>query len=267
MFYFDFRNKKAWEHDKQIAELDKVISFEDENIKICLSNSEMQGLCLDLGCGPGTTTEIIANNMEIKKVFGVDYDQYFIDYAKQCRCSEKIEYVMADCYDLPFADDYFDCSYSRYLFQHLKRPDLALKEMIRVTKKGGVVGIHDVDYDLVIHAPKIAYSDKIKRINTRLKAYHGSNLHIGKEMEEIFCKTEMLKRIRVLKTFTNNMEYPEFINLFYNASNNDLGFLLKNKLFSEEELKSYIAGVQNFLQSPDSFFQVGNYFTYGEVTK
>lgn len=67
MFYFDFRNKKAWEHDKQIAELDKVISFEDENIKICLSNSEMQGLCLDLGCGPGTTTEIIANNMEIKK--------------------------------------------------------------------------------------------------------------------------------------------------------------------------------------------------------
>ena len=48
---FDFRDADQNLVEKQIAELENAISFEKENIEICLTNSEMSGVCLDLGCG------------------------------------------------------------------------------------------------------------------------------------------------------------------------------------------------------------------------
>ena len=264
---YDLRSKTYDEHMKQIKELEKVISFEKENVEFCIKNAEMRGCCLDLGCGPGTTSDIIAMLNNIERVMGVDYDKNFIKYANSMKKSNKICYVNADCYDLPFPDDYFDSCYARYLFQHLKYPEKALDEIIRVVKNHGVIGIHDIDYDLVIHAPKVKYSDRIKKINTRLKAYYGSDMHIGRKIEQLYYKTNKLKRIRVFKTVTNSVDYPEFKELFCNMSNGDLDFLLRNGLFTSHELHEHVESVKAFLNMPDSFYQIGNYFTYGEVFK
>lgn len=51
----------------------------------------------------------------------------------------RIEFVKGTAYALPFADDSFDVVTCQTLLIHLKNPELALREMKRVVKKGGIV--------------------------------------------------------------------------------------------------------------------------------
>ena len=99
---------------------------------------------LDLGCGPGTDTIPLAALVGANgRVIGADYDEAMItealQRAEQAGVNAWVEHQCVDAMSLPFATDYFDSCRSERLFQHLHHPELALAEMIRVTKPGGWV--------------------------------------------------------------------------------------------------------------------------------
>jgi ubiquinone/menaquinone biosynthesis C-methylase UbiE len=52
---------------------------------------------------------------------------------------EKIEFQVADAMDLPYRDQYFDVVVSLNAFEHIPKPLVALREVLRVTKEGGLV--------------------------------------------------------------------------------------------------------------------------------
>src|SRR3954452_14970686 len=52
-----------------------------------------------------------------------------------------VEWVEADAEDLPFDDDRFDCAASVFGMMFAPRPEAAAREMFRVVKPGGTVGI------------------------------------------------------------------------------------------------------------------------------
>jgi len=52
---------------------------------------------------------------------------------------DKLEFLMADAQDLPFRDNWFDFCYSQNAFEHIPDPEKALREMVRVTRPGGLI--------------------------------------------------------------------------------------------------------------------------------
>jgi SAM-dependent methyltransferase len=52
-----------------------------------------------------------------------------------------VEWVEADAEDLPFEDDRFDCAASVFGAMFAPRPELAAREMFRVVKPGGTIGL------------------------------------------------------------------------------------------------------------------------------
>jgi SAM-dependent methyltransferase len=50
--------------------------------------------------------------------------------------------VVADLADLPFADGSFDLVFSKYVFEHLRRPAVTLRELRRVLRPGGHLVFH-----------------------------------------------------------------------------------------------------------------------------
>ncbi len=102
---------------------------------------------LDVGCGPGTITVDLAGRVAPGRVVGVDASAEVI--AQASTLDADAEFMVADAYDLPFADAAFDAVHAHQVLQHLTRPVDALREWRRV---GGLVAARDVDYaGIVIH--------------------------------------------------------------------------------------------------------------------
>lgn len=106
---------------------------------------------LDVGCGSGIDTVVLAQIVgPAGQVFGVDYDKNMV--AESEKSIEKegvnawVRHIQADATSLPFNTGYFDSCRSERLFEHLLKPAMALNEMTRVTKTGGMVVVLDSDW-------------------------------------------------------------------------------------------------------------------------
>ena len=84
---------------------------------------------LDLGCGTGILTKLIAG--EAGDVVGVDSSKEMLERAEK---AENIEYVLASAVELPFEKDSFDKTVSFTVLQDIQDKQKALSEIKRVTK-------------------------------------------------------------------------------------------------------------------------------------
>ena len=94
-------------------------------------------LVLDVGCGPGTITLGVANEVVPGRVVGVDSEPKSIEQAvvlTEEQGVENVEFKVGDAYSLEFPDNTFDLTYSRVVVDWLRDPLAALKEQRRVTK-------------------------------------------------------------------------------------------------------------------------------------
>jgi ubiquinone/menaquinone biosynthesis C-methylase UbiE len=128
-----------------------VIRFRDalqeQNAELArLSNIKPQQKILDAGCGVGGTSFYLANHFEAF-VTGISILQSQIS---QCSLSQKTilktgrcSFEVADYHKLPFADETFDSVWFIESLCHSPHKDIALKEAIRVLKKGGILIVSD----------------------------------------------------------------------------------------------------------------------------
>ena len=99
---------------------------------------------MDLGCAAGTTSRIIKEILgESGQIVGIDASETRINEARAI--SDNVEYRVGNAEKLPAQNEEFDATWSRFTFEYLKNPLLALQEMARVTKKGGTVAVADID--------------------------------------------------------------------------------------------------------------------------
>ena len=92
---------------------------------------------LEIGCGLGETTRIIASTFPNASIIGTDISHYLIEIAKEKSNLGNISFQVADAHALPFETESVDLVISQRTFQHLVSPSGALKEMVRALKPGG----------------------------------------------------------------------------------------------------------------------------------
>jgi malonyl-CoA O-methyltransferase len=90
---------------------------------------------LDLGCGTGFFTEILAEKYQ--QVIGLDISTKMLAFAKQNRCN-KISWLEGDTYALPLIDNSIDIIYSNLMIQWCNPIQPVLDEIFRVLKPGGI---------------------------------------------------------------------------------------------------------------------------------
>src|SRR2546421_7432258 len=112
---------------------------------------------LDLGCGSGVVTRELAKRVAPNgRVVGCDSSEALLDvarkYARDAGLEKVIEFRAADCRELPFADGSFDAVIAATVLAHVPGVERALREMVRVTRVGGRVGVFDFDGDCFLMA-------------------------------------------------------------------------------------------------------------------
>lgn len=100
----------------------------------------------DIGCGQGSMCIRLARYLpEGAQVTGVDQEAVYVKSARQKARKEKrarhveFSFVQGDAYHLPLPDNSQDVTLCQTLLIHVTEPLEVLKEMIRVTKPGGLI--------------------------------------------------------------------------------------------------------------------------------
>jgi ubiquinone/menaquinone biosynthesis C-methylase UbiE len=121
------------------------------------------GRVLDVGCGSGSMSRLIAGSFPQAEVVGIDLREQYLEFARaRARDADlgNLTFRHGDVFALPFPDASFDVVWSKYLLQWLREPKLALAEMKRVTKPGGCVVSCDYVGCAVEHFPIAAELDQ-----------------------------------------------------------------------------------------------------------
>ncbi len=96
---------------------------------------------LDIACGSGTVALVAARRY--CEVTGLDYVPALIDRAKRRAEADdlEVEFQVGDAQNLPFPDAYFDHVLSVYGVQFAPDQERAAREMLRVCRSGGRIGL------------------------------------------------------------------------------------------------------------------------------
>lgn len=101
---------------------------------------------LDCGCGPGSITLDLARQVAPGEVVGIDREPTQVEQAAQAAAEsglDNVRFEAGDITTLPFGDGELDVVHAHMVVMHLADPVLALREILRVLKPGGLVAIRD----------------------------------------------------------------------------------------------------------------------------
>ncbi len=153
-------------------------------------------IALDVGCGSGFFTRIIAAGMN-GKVVGVDIDEDLLGEAR--KLGGKTEYFNRNIYNLEFSDNSFDMVTSHMVLCNLIDPKKAIIEMKRVSKdlvvaiepcNSASIRYYGDDKDLLEFGRLL---DKARKGYDKLAEEKGVDMDIGKRLSALFFECGLRK--------------------------------------------------------------------------
>ena len=118
-----------------------------------ISNISQGDQVLDVACGTGNTAITARRMVPNIKVTGMDFTPDLLAQAKNqailAEVDDDIQWRKGNVENLPFDDEIFDVVLSSFGHMFAPHPQIAIKEMIRVTKPGGCIGFSTWAFELV----------------------------------------------------------------------------------------------------------------------
>lgn len=101
---------------------------------------------LDIGCGTGVLTSAALQNCDPASVVAIDSSETFLQVARSHLDDRRVVFKQGDAQAIPEDDAVFDLAISGLLLNFVPDKALAIKEMMRVVRPGGMVALYVWDY-------------------------------------------------------------------------------------------------------------------------
>ena len=134
---------------------------------------------LDVGCGPGTITADLAGR--VSRVIAIDSAAEAVEVAQQT-APANVAFQVGDVHRLNFADASFDVVHAHQVLQHVADPVLALREMRRVCRPGGIVAVRDSDYRAFAWYPEFPELDDWLHLYLTISTSNGGAPDAGRRL-------------------------------------------------------------------------------------
>ena len=151
---------------------------------------------LDCGCGPGSITLGLAEIVAPGEAVGVDMAENQLEQARAAASAQGVSntrFEPANVYALPFPDESFDAVFSHAVVEHLREPLAALREMRRVLKPGGVLGLRNADRAGELFWPPDPTLLKFHDVWSRLGQHNGGDPFIGRRLRALLNATGLAR--------------------------------------------------------------------------
>ena len=133
---------------------------------------------LDLGCGTGDSLLLLYHLNKNLNLYGLDISEKMLKRANK-KLKEKAILRQGEAGKIPFRDNLFDYVITTEAFHHFPNPNLALKEIFRILKKGGKLILTDITFK----------SSIIKSLFKFLEPGH-VKIYTKEEFKDLFAKNK-----------------------------------------------------------------------------
>lgn len=145
---------------------------------------------VDLGCGPGFTTRLLAEVIRAGRTVGLDRSAHFLDLARR-QSSAGIEFFEHDVSVAPSPCGTADLVYCRFLLSHLPDVRVALEVWATQLEPGGLLLLDELE---AIETSNLLFKKYLGIVGGMLAA-SGSRLYVGAALEKQ-CPSAQLRLVR-----------------------------------------------------------------------
>jgi ubiquinone/menaquinone biosynthesis C-methylase UbiE len=144
---------------------------------------------LDVACGLGD--DVARMRARCARAFGVDRSRNLIAAARSRQVDAGCEFEVADAAALPFPEGTFDAVRVDRSLQHIADPVRVVREMARVTRRGGVVLCAEPDWGTyLLGGPHSALTERIQ--HDWIRGFQ--NPWIGRELPSLLAEAGVADR-------------------------------------------------------------------------
>lgn len=225
--------------DTELSRLESQVRIGWEKELIAL---KMLGLCdnskiLEIGSGPGFVTERLLNEFPRSAVVCLDIDDVLLSIARKRLSNydnKRLFILKGDVMNMKLKDNLFDFVIIRFVYQHLKDPVTASKEIFRVLKPGGKVIITDIDNGIWgVCEPEVKnLRDNMSKL-TNMQNSGGGDRNIGRKLLKILKVSGFIDL-----DFEAIVKHSDMEGMDSLLPKVDLNSIIKSNKFSKEQLKA-----------------------------
>ena len=201
---------------------------------------------LDIACGKGTTSILIAKRFGCK-VVGVDICPDLImeakKLAKQNRVDHLIDFQVADATKLPFNDNEFDISIAQAMLVLIDNKESVIKESLRVLKPTGLVGWIELTWQ------KNPSEEFMRLVSDVICAYCMLNVKTCDNWDKLFTDSGAYQ----LETEIYPMYFSGFLGMIKDEGFTNSLRVIKNYLIDKKVRKRMMTMNRFFKQNEDIF--------------
>ena len=154
------------------------------------------GMAIDIGCGPGFSTRLVAEVCHPRQLVGIDPSEAFLERAR--RSLPTASFVALDATDVPLPGVPADLIYARLVLAHLPEPAHVAELWLSQLAAGGTLLIEDLECVEAPRGPLSRYEDHSARMVRQGGGllYAGEALRtLGGRLERVTVPAEVAARI------------------------------------------------------------------------
>jgi trans-aconitate 2-methyltransferase len=147
-------------------------------------------VAVDLGCGPGYTTRLLAETTGCERAIGIDASEYFLALARE-NAPEHISFVQHDVSQVPFPVEQSDLISCRFLLTHLKDPQSIVERWATQLRPQGLLLLEEVEWIQTGHPLLSTYLD----IVAATLEQQANQLYIGPSLDKMEVGSGLKRRM------------------------------------------------------------------------
>ena len=138
------------------------------------------GIAVDVGCGPGYTTRLVADVLRPRRTVGIDRSEAFITEARRAG-GNSVSYLVHDAAAVPFPVGPADLIYARFVATHLRDPTTTIRSWATQLVPRGRLLLDEVDSISTANRVLSHYLT----ITTTLLDHQSNTLYVGPTLSTI----------------------------------------------------------------------------------
>jgi trans-aconitate 2-methyltransferase len=154
-------------------------TYAESSAALLASAAAPPGGAVDLGCGPGHSTELVATVIRPPWIVGLDRSEKLVSAAR--RRLPSLRFEVHDVTAAPFPAPPAALAYSRFLLTHLPDPRAALRAFRQTLVPGGVLLLEETATLESDHPAFQRYYELLEALQAR----YGQRMHIGAALADL----------------------------------------------------------------------------------